>query len=975
MKILERRFRRFCEREIDGDFLLRIFNVSEIPNIFKKIAKKVKNFRSAAKSVFTKTRNIGIITRFYLRFRRKGGVRDGDWERILGILTMKRITRRHFGGARQALVARLARLIFAGAAAFAAATPNFSSDSLLTSAAFAQSGVSGRQLTVAGNETLSKIDDSVSSVYFNGAFALTLSDSQKLTPIFLNATSGAVLNLGSGATAGQSWTLAGNSIGWTGTTNVRSGNTLTLSSDVANPAGAFSTDGRGAFSTTTLNDGATLKLEAGGKNAETKIGALGTAALGSSPTQNAVVDIAGGKTLTVENGASVDANVGLTKTGAGTLQFLANGTASTGPNPTPKNGGTSTLITPSQAFNFGRLDVQAGTFRLADGTANVDAATINVSAISLANGATLDLQKRGEIQLAGNAGETVFSAGDGSVVNVYVDENGATSFRATTNNTYINLGAATINVIADRSGAGPLQSATIFSAENVGQTTYDAATLKIVDNVLGKEYAVDKIASNAEKLVLQLQDSKRFAAIGKTRNERELGAYLDRKIASGNYSDAEYAFLDKLETNQNSLNLNALTGEIYASTVGFSYLNNFTANQVLFSVLRNNALAGYSGGASVAPQNYETTGVNAVQPGIYGGAANGYFDPNSVYYETGTDPYGNGVAPVYEGAATGGYNGYGAGADFGGFGWNGATPQNSALATVRGQAVYGDPGTLIYSAWFAALGGQTEAKVHEEALAYDGEQYGFLTGLDLFGSCDCRFGLYYGYQDNELKKNAALGTLSAKNHQLGIYHQFGDEQIYNIATIRGGYDRYDTKRVVDVLGTSGTLGAKYDGWNAGASFERGANFALQPFVLSPYLAVDYNFLQRESFEETASAGSGTYALRGKRSNYHSLRGIVGGRVLLDMYPGEQHVRVGIRAAYVHEFLDAMYGETSLGFTALPGAGEFTVIGNSLGRDWGLFGAGLDWAPIPALLLFYEADVLKNKYVRDLYNTVGVKFRW
>ncbi len=908
---------------------------------------------------------------------------------------MKRIIRRRFGGARQTLVARLARLIFAGAAVLAATTPGFSPDfpSFLssltsTSTAFAQTGVSGKQLTVDKNETLVKIDENVSSVYFNGAFALTLSDSQKLTPIFLNAASGAILNLGSGATTGQSWTLAGNSVGWNGTTNVRSGNTLTLSSDVANPAGAFSADGQGAFSTLTLNDGATLKLGSGGKNVETKIGALGTASLGSAPTQNAVVDIAGGKTLTVENGANVDANVGLTKTGAGTLQFLANGTATTGTGSgggIGSGGGASTLITPSQAFNFGRLDVQNGTLRLADGTANVDAATITASAISLANGATLDLQKRGEIQLAGNAGETVFNAGDGSTVNVYVDQNGATSFRATTNNTYINLGAATINVVADRSGAGPLQSATIFSAENVGQTTYDAATLKIVDNVLGKQYAVDTKASTAEKLVLQLQESKRFSSIGKTQNERELGKYLDKKITSGSYSDAEYAFLDKLETNQNALNLSALTGEIYASTVGFAYLNNFTGTQVLFSVLRNNALAGYSGGASIAPQNYETTNINAVQPGVYGGSGGGYFDPGAVYYDGG-DPYGNGVSPAYEGAATGGFGGYGGavgnvygggngGADFGGFGWNAATPQNSALATVRGQAVYGDPGTLIYSAWFAALGGQTEAKVYKDALAYDGEQYGFLTGLDLFGSCDCRFGLYYGYQDNELKKNAALGTLSAKNHQLGLYHQFGDEQVYNIATIRGGYDRYDTKRVVDVLGSSGTLGAKYNGWNAGASFERGANFALQPFVLSPYLAVDYNFLQRDSFEEAASAGSAEYALRGKRSNYHSLRGIVGGRVMLDMYPGEQHIRVGIRAAYVHEFLDAMYGETSLGFTALPGSGEFTVIGNSLGRDWGLFGAGLDWAPIPALLLFYEADVLTNEYVRDLYNTVGVKFRW
>lgn len=854
----------------------------------------------------------------------------------------------------------------------------------------------GTQLTVDSNKNLAHIDGGVSSIVFTGAYALTLSDGQTLTPIFLNQATGAILNLGTGSTTGQTWRVAGNSPRWTGTTVVGSGNELVLGTDVANPLGAFSTDGATAFGTLELQNGSTLKVAADApnaapqtpqspqtaqnppkKNVETRIGALRTASNASgSQLENATVAVDAGRTLTVENGLSVDAAVGLSKVGDGVLQLLANGSQTSG------SGSTATPKV-ATAFELGRFDLREGTLRIADGTARVDDAKISATAIAVGNGATLDLRKAGAVQLAGSAGEVVFSAADGSTVNIYANANGSTSFQATTYNTYIDLGAATLDVVSDLQGDAALKSLTVFTTEGVGQTTYSADTLAVVDNVLGKRYVVDLNASNAEKLVLALEDAPTFASVASTPNERSLGAALDRKIASGNYSASERRFLERLENGGRAVPFSQLTGELHASTVGFAYLNNLTTTQTLLDRLRANSLVAYGGGASsVAPMNYEANG------GVYqGGAAGGYFDTNGLYqYETGTDPYGSGVAPIYEtGYGTqieGGYenglvpNGTVPGAVDGGYP---TAPlgrrQYSTLSTLRGQAQYGDPGTLIYSAWFAALGGSVDAKERKGANPYDGDQIGFLTGLDLFGSCDCRFGAFYGYQNNEMKNDAVAGygKLETKNHLVGLYHQFGDEAVYNILTIRGGYDRYDTTRQIDVLGARDSLAAKYDGFNAGATFERGANFALQPFVFSPFVSVDYNFLYREAFEETSTTGSG-YALRSGSTNYHSLRGIVGARLFVDMYPGDQHVRIGARGAYIHEFLDGMFGETNVSFAGLPTT-EFPIYGNALGRDWGLVGLGLDWAPIPAFLVFYHADVLLNEYVDDVYNSVGLSFRW
>ncbi|MBR5243676.1 MAG: hypothetical protein IKW13_05525, partial [Thermoguttaceae bacterium] len=230
----------------------------------------------------------------------------------------------------------------------------------------------GTQLTVDSNKNLARLDGGVSSIVFTGAYALTLSDGQTLTPILLNQAAGAVLNLGTGSTTGQTWRVSGNSPRWTGTTVLGSGNELVLGTDVANPLGAFTTDGATAFGTLTLQDGSTLKVAADAPaasdatqttqtapttqtaqipaktNVETKIGALKTTASGTNANGSATVDVDAGRTLTVENGLAVDANVGLSKVGDGTLQFLANA-----PQTTTGTGSTKGTT----AFALGRLNV------------------------------------------------------------------------------------------------------------------------------------------------------------------------------------------------------------------------------------------------------------------------------------------------------------------------------------------------------------------------------------------------------------------------------------------------------------------------------------------------------------------------------------------------------------------------------------------------------------------------------------------
>ena len=82
-----------------------------------------------------------------------------------------------------------------------------------------------------------------------------------------------------------------------------------------------------------------------------------------------------------------------------------------------------------------------GTVSIEDGTVDVDDVTISAASIRLAKDTTLDIDTTKAIELTGAQGDVVFSAADGSTVNVYVDEQGGTRFVAKTFNTYMDIGS------------------------------------------------------------------------------------------------------------------------------------------------------------------------------------------------------------------------------------------------------------------------------------------------------------------------------------------------------------------------------------------------------------------------------------------------------------------------------------------------------------------------------------------------------
>ncbi|MBP5620953.1 MAG: hypothetical protein J6X44_02950, partial [Thermoguttaceae bacterium] len=497
------------------------------------------------------------------------------------------------------------------------------------------------QLSIGTNTSADSIDDDISSILFTGPYALTLSEGQTLRAVLVSKEAGAALNLGDREIQGQEWRLVSNSPSWIGTINVLSGNSLVLPNGAANPVGAYSETNSTPYSTVSLYNGASFKLPARAfavtglpVPGEVKIGELTTERLKDTQFQDpAVVDVGAEQTLTVENGLDVDPSVGLKKTGSGTLQFLVNGTEKT---IVSEDGIAS--ISNVTAFDFGRFYLENGKVTLQTGTMDVNDAVINASSISVGPTATLDIQQAEEIEIAGNPGDVVFNAADGSTINFYVDEFGSTSYVATTYNTYMKLGATTLNVETDLRGKALPTSMVVFSTQDVGQTIYDIDTIDVTDTLLGRRYVVDPFASTADQLVLSLEKTEPLANIGKTPNEKAMGKYFDALVESDRYNDDEYLFLSKVEDFRDFASYETVTGELHASTPAFMYLNNFMTTQTLFDMLRNNTLVAYSGDSSVAPMDYG--GGNFGNRNNQGGYFGSPYDQGQLYYNENNNSYG-----------------------------------------------------------------------------------------------------------------------------------------------------------------------------------------------------------------------------------------------------------------------------------------------------------------------------------------------
>ena len=291
--------------------------------------------------------------------------------------------------------------------------------------------------------------------------------------------------------------------------------------------------------------------------------------------------------------------------------------------------------------------------------------------------------------------------------------------------------------------------------------------------------------------------------------------------------------------------------------------------------------------------------------------------------------------------------------------------------TIRGQSMRSG-----WTGWTNTLGvyGDTSGNGKRGTFGYDFETYGMSIGFEPTSAMAVnRLGMFYAYNYTDIDTNQSIGSGQIKSNFFGTYGRFVDSMGYTSFVAGFGFDDYKSNRSVLVPALGGDSRSEFDGWQGGFYIERGLNqLAMTRFGLQPYVGLQYLHLSTDDFAET---GSNQYKLITESSDANSLRtnfGVRFARQVTRVKRGTMHMTGNV--SWMHEFLDADCLMTSR-WAASNNPSTFGVRGNSLGRDWAVLGAGVDWSLRQNLSVFGSYDLQVNGYQTLNVANVGARLQW
>ncbi|MDR1385939.1 MAG: autotransporter domain-containing protein [Planctomycetaceae bacterium] len=305
-------------------------------------------------------------------------------------------------------------------------------------------------------------------------------------------------------------------------------------------------------------------------------------------------------------------------------------------------------------------------------------------------------------------------------------------------------------------------------------------------------------------------------------------------------------------------------------------------------------------------------------------------------------------------------------------------PELNGFLTAESDTVYrGQSVRSGWTGWTHGLGifGTTSGNNNRGTYGYDYNTLGVSVGIEPSAAMSHnRLGLFYAGNFTNIDTNQSIGDGDIQSHFVGAYGRFIDNVGYTSFIAGFAADKYSSDRSVTLTSPSsvgGTSNSDFHGWEGGLYLERGLRrHAWGRWGIQPYAGLQYLHLGTDGFNET---GSNPYRLLANSSDMNSLRTNFGLRFVRAL---GNRGKAGLSAnvSWMHEFLDANYQMTSkLGTSGNPV--RFTTLGNSLGRDWVLAGAGLHWNVRQNIALFGSYDLQINGYETLNVASVGAGLSW
>lgn len=236
----------------------------------------------------------------------------------------------------------------------------------------------------------------------------------------------------------------------------------------------------------------------------------------------------------------------------------------------------------------------------------------------------------------------------------------------------------------------------------------------------------------------------------------------------------------------------------------------------------------------------------------------------------------------------------------------------------------------------------------------------FMMGADYGVSENLAVGLFAGYTSGRTKFDDSSRT-EAQSRNIGVYLAGSASDsagsIYFTAMASYGYEEYDFKRRVSVLGVNASADASPDGWQGIVFLEGGYEWKMKNFTMGPSFSLRYVANNLDGYTESSS--SAWMRQEVEDVSYDSLQSSVGWRMAYRADFETVSLLPEVRLSWNHEFLgrDEDF-DTRL---ALPNSDSYTNSIVNTGDDYATAGVGLTvmLGEVSTLSLDYDIQFLRD----------------
>jgi len=262
------------------------------------------------------------------------------------------------------------------------------------------------------------------------------------------------------------------------------------------------------------------------------------------------------------------------------------------------------------------------------------------------------------------------------------------------------------------------------------------------------------------------------------------------------------------------------------------------------------------------------------------------------------------------------------------------------------------PAETRWGAFLSGTGEWVSVGNTENARGYNLDSGGFTVGVDYKLTPNFAVGLMAGYTGttSDLSDH---GRVWVNGGKLGVYSTVFAGGWYADMAGFGGYNSFDTRRsALDGDTRGNTAGGEVD-----AVFGTGYDFKAGGLTFGPTATFNYTYEGTTDFAEHGSLAP--LDIHGGEGE--SLRTALGLKASYDWKVGGIVIKPELRAAWQHEYGDAVYSLNSS--FANGGGSSFLVNGPQIGRDSALLGAGfaIQFNERLSTYLYYDGELGRKNY--------------